>query len=296
MARVNPRLTIDLTHGRTVVTVREAGPEAPVAVVLPAMGVAAGYYTPFAEALVAQGISVAVPDYPGHGESTPGVSRRTRYGYRDLADEWLTAVIDAVVADHPEREVVLVAHSLGGHVALAHLAQHAHPAIRGLVTLGTASPYWRTYTKPLLLLAQTQTVNVVSRVLGVWPGHRMGFGGRQPRELMSEWARFAWHGRLEPQGSGAYEAAMGSISVPALVIDLANDTLAPPSAVDHFAGKLSGASVQRLHFDKGPDAPGRPVDHFSFARSPELIDEIVADFVLACGQDDLPEAAGAQTS
>ena len=279
MTAVESRIALDLTHGRAVMTLWEAGPTSPVAIVLPAMGVPAGYYSPFVEALVAQDVAVAVADYPGHGESTPAISRRSAYGYRDLADEWLTAVIDAVVADHPEPEVVLVAHSLGGHVALAHLAQHAHPAIRGLVTLGTASPYWRTYTTPLLLLAQTQTVNVVSRVLGVWPGHRMGFGGRQPRELMSEWARFAWHGRLEPQGSGAYEAAMGSISVPALVIDLANDSLAPPSAVDHFAGKLSGASVQRLHFDKGPDAPGRPVDHFSFARSPELIDELVAGWI-----------------
>lgn len=296
MTAVESRIALDLTHGRAVVTLREAGPTSPVALVLPAMGVAAGYYTPFAEALVAQDVTVAVADYPGHGESTPAISRRSTYGYRDLADEWLTATIDAVVERHPGRPVVLVAHSLGGQVAVAHLARHAHPAVRGLVTLGTATPYWRVYDRPLVTLLQTQSVDVVSRVVGMWPGHRLGFGGRQPRPLMAEWSRFARHGRLEPEGSSAYEAAMGSITLPALVIDLANDTLAPASAVDHFAAKLTGAQVQRLHFAKDPGAPGRPVDHFSFARSPELIDEVVADFVQACAQGGRAEPAGAQTS
>ena len=296
MTAVESRIALDLTHGRAVMTLWEAGPTSPVAIVLPAMGVPAGYYSPFVEALVAQDVAVAVADYPGHGESTPAISRRSAYGYRDLADEWLTAVIDAAVERHPGRPVVLVAHSLGGQVAVAHLAVHPHPAVRGLVTLGTATPFWRVYERPLVTLAQTQTAALISRVVGFWPGDRLGFGGRQPRALISEWAAFSRSGRLEPEGSPAYESAMGSITVPALVIDLANDTLAPASAVDHLAAKLTGAQVQRLHFAKGPDTPGRPVDHFSFARSPELIDEVVADFVQACAQGGRAEPAGAQTS
>lgn len=274
------RTAIDLTHGRTVLTLRDAGPGSPVAVILPAMGIAAGYYTPFAESLVTHGLSVASPDYPGHGESTPQVSRSLDYGYRALADEWLTAVLDVVTEQLPDRPVALVAHSLGGHVALAHLSVHRHRSVRALVTLGSASPFWRVYDRPGSLLLKTQLVGVISVLWRHWPGHVLGFGGRQPRRLMREWAAFARSGQLRPRGDRAYERELPDVDIPALVIDLANDELAPPRAVDHFAGKLAGARVERLHFDKPAGAPGRAVDHFSFARSPELIDELISGWII----------------
>lgn len=108
---------------------------------------------------------------------------------------------------------------------------------------------------------------------------RNWLGGRQPRTLMTEWSHFSRHGRLEPRGSGEYERAMAAIAIPALVIDLDSDDLAPARAVDHFADKLPGADVTRMHFTKGAGDPGRPVDHFSFARSPEVIDEVVARWI-----------------
>lgn len=268
--------------GRTVLAgVPGGGPTDPVALVLPAMGVPAGYYEPFARALARRDIAVAAADYPGHGRSTPKVTRRVNYGYGTLADEWLHAALDALVRACPGRPVVLLAHSMGGHVALAHLARHAHPAVVGLVTFGTASPYWKGYDSPLTILAQTQAVRAISQVHGSWPGERLGFGGRQPRGLMTEWARFSRHGRLEPRGDRSYEDGFAGIDLPVLVITLDNDTLAPQRAVDHFAAKLASARVERFHFTKDEDAPGRPVDHYSFARSPEVIDEVVADWIHA---------------
>lgn len=273
------RTTIDLSTGRTVLQTYDAGPGTPVALLLPAMGVTTSYYTPFVQALRAHGVSVATADYPGHGESTPAVTRRVDYGYRTLAEDWLPAVLDRVGEVLPGRPVALLAHSLGGHVAIAHLARHAHPSVRALVTLGSASPFWRTYDRPGMTLVKTQAVRLVSRVVGMWPGDRFGFGGRQPRTLMTEWSHFSRHGRLEPRGSGEYERAMAAIAIPALVIDLDSDDLAPARAVDHFADKLPGADVTRMHFTKGAGDPGRPVDHFSFARSPEVIDEVVARWI-----------------
>ena len=271
---------IDLSYGRTAIAVRDAGPGTPVAVILPAMGVAAGYYSPFAEALLARGISVVSPDYPGHGESTPALSRSVNYGYHALADEWLTGVLDATGAQLPGRPVVLLGHSLGGHVALAHLSGHRHASVTALVTVGSASPYWRIYDSPGSLLLKTQFVALVSTIWRLWPGHVLGFGGRQPRRLMREWAEFARTGRLRPRGQEDYESGMAAVDLPALVIDLANDELAPPRAVDHFAGKLAAARVERVHFDKPAGAPGRAVDHFSFARSPEVLDEVVSSWIL----------------
>lgn len=269
------------TGGHTVlVGVPADGGDGPVALVLPAMGVPASYYEPFARALSALGVTVGAIDYPGQGRSTPKVSRRTNYGYGTLAQEWASAGLDALTAAFPGRPVVLVAHSLGGHVALAHLARHAHPSVVALVMLGTASPFWKGYDRPLTTLAQTQAVRAISRVHGTWPGDRLGFGGRQPRGLMTEWSHFSRHGRLEPRGDRAYEEGFAEIDLPVLVVTLDNDPLAPPRAVDHFVEKLTSAQVERYHFTKDESAPGRPVDHYSFARSPEVIDEVVAGWIL----------------
>lgn len=70
------------------------------------------------------------------------------------------------------------------------------------------------------------------------------------------------------------------MSLPVLVVDLDGDDLAPPAAVDALVAKLPSAQVERFTFAEGPDEPGRPVSHFSFARSPELIGERIAEWVL----------------
>ncbi len=64
-----------------------------------------------------------------------------------------------------------------------------------------------------------------------------------------------------------------------LVVDLDNDTLAPPAAVDELVELFAGADVERFTFTKAADAPGKAVNHYSFARSPEIIGERIAAWV-----------------
>ena len=56
-------------------------PKTPVVVLLPALGVAAGYYGPFAAALPAEGVALLLADFPGQGVSRPFASRRNNFGY-----------------------------------------------------------------------------------------------------------------------------------------------------------------------------------------------------------------------
>ncbi len=268
---------IDLPGGGSTVLLgaEGGGPADPVILTLPAMGVPAAYYGPFVDDLARQEVGAAVGDYPGQGQSVPQVSRRVDYGYRELAQEWLPATLEATHAAFPGRDVVLLGHSLGGHVMLAYLAHVEDPKVRAGILVGSGSPYWMAQGKNVGVLVKTQIAGGITRVRGMWPGHRFGFGGRQPKTLMAEWAGYARHGRLEPGGK-AVEASLRDVTLPVLAVDLDGDTLCPPSATDHLIGKLTAAPVERWTFAKGPHDPGRPVDHFSFARSPEIIGEHLA--------------------
>lgn len=250
-------------------------PTAALVLVLPAMGVPAGYYGPFVDELARAGVTAAVADYPGQGESRPLAGRGRDLGYTELAASWLPAVVAELRREHPG-PVVALGHSLGGHVVAAHLAGD-DPVVDAAGLIGSGTPYWR-HQQGVKTLVQTQTVGLISRVLGYWPGTRFGFGGTQPQTLMLEWAAFGRTGRLAPGGRDI-APGLAHRDLPLLVVDLDNDTLAPPSAVDGLVVMFARADVERFTFTKDAGDPGRPVDHYSFARSPEIIGERVAAWV-----------------
>jgi predicted alpha/beta hydrolase len=168
---------------------------APVAVIWPAMGVRARYYRPFAAELRAAGLAVVVADLRGNGASTPTPSRADRYGYAELADD-VGAVLAALKPRLDGRNRLLVGHSLGGQAALLHLALHGADEVDAVALIAVGIPYWRSYPglRGLGLLPYTQGIAATAAVLGVWPG--WGFGGRQARGVMRDWAYTARTGRF----------------------------------------------------------------------------------------------------
>ena len=117
----------------------------------------------------------------------------------------------------------------------------------------------------------------MTRSLGYWPGHRLGFAGRQPRALMSDWGYEARHGRYRLRGDHTdYEAALGKLAVPTLLVDIAGDQMIPRAAVDHLAARLP-ADIDRVTVDAVPD-------HFLWARrTPEKVITRVESWLAARG-------------
>lgn len=121
-------------------------PQAPMLVIWPAMGVPARFYRPFATALREAGLAVVVADLRGTGASTPRASRRSGYGYAELAGD-VGAVLAEVAPVVATRPVVLLGHSLGGQACLLHLARAGDAArVDGLALVAVGLPYWRVYT------------------------------------------------------------------------------------------------------------------------------------------------------
>jgi predicted alpha/beta hydrolase len=233
---------------------------APMALILPAMGVPARYYRHFAAELHAAGFAVVALDLRGNGASTPRPSRATRYGYSDLVDD-VAAVCDALIERRAGRPLLLVGHSLGGQIGLLHAAND--PAgIAGVVLVAAAIPYWRAYPgrRRYGLLGMTQYIAATSAVLGVWPG--WGFGGRQAGRVMTDWARTARTGTYGNL-SGADEA-LAKLSVPVLAISFEGDNLVPAPVVDNYIGLVRAAPVERAHITAAD--LGAPGDHFTWTR------------------------------
>lgn len=245
-------------------------PAAPIVLCWPAMGVPAGFYRPFAVALRDAGLAVVVADLRGTGASQPRPSRACRYGYDELAAD-VSAVIAHLEPDRGGRPIVLLGHSLGGQACLLHLARTAEPAVAGLALVAVGLPYWRVYRRrKLAVLAFTQAIHATSTLLRVWPG--WGFGGRQSRGVIRDWAYTARTGEFPPIAGLDMETAVARVRTPVLAVSLERDQYTPAPTVDHLVGKLAAAPVRREHYDG-------TADHFQWARSPEPVAGRVAKFV-----------------
>ncbi|MFT4082124.1 MAG: alpha/beta fold hydrolase [Nocardioides sp.] len=258
----------------TVTLSRATAAAAPLVLVVPAMGVPAGYYHRLIDALAEAGISAAVTEQRGYeasGGRVPGW--RYDFGYADLIDD-LRASLTALagVAD-PGQGTYLLGHSLGGQVASGYLAETAGDPetsetspVDGLLLVASQSPYWRGYGSRFLALSQA--MGLLARVVGHFPGPQVGFAGREARGLMTEWARFARSGRLRYAGR---EPDLAAVTVPVLAVTIDGDTLAPPDSTEQLLRLMPSAPVTRAHLTAGT--------HFTWARRPDAVLPTIADWL-----------------
>jgi predicted alpha/beta hydrolase len=144
---------------------------------------------------------------------------------------------------------VLIGHSLGGHIATLYALTTTTEAIAGIVTIAADSPYHRAHGAcGLLVLATTQLAAGIARLLGYFPGDRLGGVGSQPRTLMVEWARLARSGRYQIREMPGIETQTVDAHLAVLAISIDGDRIAPPPSVDHLTSKLSNVQTKRWHY------------------------------------------------
>src|SRR5690606_19272605 len=192
--------TSDDGHGWRLLGRMPASPSASL-LWLPALGVAARHYLPFAEALAAEGVAVFLHEWRGHGSSSLRADRSTDWGYRALLLEDLPASEAAVDAALPGVPRIVGGHSIGGQLACCRLALAPRSAT-ALWLVASGAPYWRAFP-----WRQRWWLPLVYRFLpwladrrGALPGRRIRFGGQEARGVMRDWARTALSGRYAGAG------------------------------------------------------------------------------------------------
>ncbi|MBF6218824.1 MULTISPECIES: alpha/beta hydrolase family protein [Nocardia] len=220
----------------------------PVLVIVPGLGVPAGYYELFASTLAKRGFDVAIGEMRGNGDSRPKPSSSSTFGYHELVSVDFPAIFEVVREQFPDSTPYLLGHSMGGQLGVMYAAR-IRGRLGGLILIASGTPYYRGYrglSSPGMLVG-TAAMSLTANLAGFWPGDRVAMGfGRQSKVLISDWARLARTGRFVPVGADIdYEERIARLRLPVLSITMTGDDLTPPSSAEHLLEKLPNAEVTR---------------------------------------------------
>jgi len=238
---------------------------------LPALGVPARAYLPFASQLAERGISTLVHEWRGIGSSSVRASRQVDWGYARLLATDLPATAGLA---HPAFAGVPLhwgGHSLGGQLACLHLARRPADGV-GLVLVGSGAPYWRAQRPAIAaaLWAAMAGVPALGAAFGFLPGRHLGFGGREARGVMRDWLRCVRTGRYRAGGlEDDLESALSRLRCPVLALHLRDDAFGPLSALGHLLGKLATPAPRIVTL--GPAELQVPADHFAWMTRPDRV-------------------------
>lgn len=243
---------------------------------LPALGVGAKHYLPFAQALAARGMAVYVHEWRGAGSSSLRAGRDCDWGYRELLELDLPASAAALHRLHPEVETIIGGHSLGGQLACCLLALEPDAAQR-IWLVASGAPYWQAFPFPhrLALPLVYRFLPWLAERNGALPGRRIGFGGNEARGLIRDWARTGLTGIYAARDLDAnLETGMAGIRAPVQALVMASDWLGPESSLRFLLSKLPNAPAQVSTFDDA--ALGAQADHFTWMKHPHAVADRLA--------------------
>ncbi len=249
---------------------------------LPALGVSARNYQPWANALAGAGIASALHEWRGTGSSNRRASRRHDWGYRELLEFDIPASLAAARRACPDLRWIVGGHSIGGQFAGMFAAINPH-AVDAVALVASGSPYWRTFParqRPLLRLLPP-TISSIVALAGYYPGKRIGFAGTEARTLMREWARSS-KGHYSSYIHGVdTEASMASFAGPLLCVRMSEDRLCPRESAEWLLGKFPLASISRAGLEP-VDFPTGTASHFSWLREPAPVAQRMKHWI-ECG-------------
>jgi predicted alpha/beta hydrolase len=246
-------------------------------VVLPAMGVNARSYDAFAAALAERGVAVLVAEHRAGETSSVRPRRGVDFGYAELLSEW-PALFAALRERTPHVPISLLGHSMGGQLAVAALNRWHTPGAR-LVLVASGTVHHRAWkgVEAFAVLSGTWLAARLATTLGYFPGHRLGFGGKQGRGLITDWARASRTGVFRAT-DGSLEVGLEHAQPRVLAVHVTGDTYAPREATTHLLAKLPGARVHWTELPP-PPTPHRLNPHFRWLRAPMPFAERVAQFL-----------------
>ncbi len=247
--------------------------DAPVVLLLTAMAMKAKHYQHLAKAFHAQGLSVATVDLRAHGEAKPTLGEHKDFGYREMLETDMPAIVSAVEQRFPDAKLHLFGHSLGGQMALLFAA--AQPQrIASVTVIGTGTVFWYAFgpRRWWEALSQIQYIGMVSRFKGHWPGGVL-IPGAMPGRVMRDWSVHSLTSFYRPH---RYNGLLRALPIPVLAISLSDDVLGPKSNVDFLVGRMPSAQVTQWHIDEASGVVNR--DHFGWIKDSATIAPVVAQW------------------
>jgi predicted alpha/beta hydrolase len=210
-----------------------------------------------------QGFRTIAFDFRGHGDSVLPRERR-EWSYDDLVRRDLPAVVGCARARSEDLPVIVVGHSLGGHVALA---SQGSGQLDADAIVGVAANVWLPELEPSRMrrLAKRVTSKVTLAAadrFGRVPARRLRIGSDDAsktyiHDLLGVVKSERWG---SADGEDDYLASLANVKVPvANVLGTRDHLMCTPAAGEAFVARCRGP-VRTFHADAG---------HMSLVRRPE---------------------------
>ena len=243
---------------------------------LPALGVGAHHYLPFAAALAKYGIATYLHEWRGIASSSVRAGRTGNWGWRKLLELDIPASADVIRHQHAGLPAIIGGHSLGGQLACCHAALAPASASR-LWLVASGTPYWRAFPLPhrIGLPLVYRFLPWLAERCGALPGRRIGFGGREARGLMHDWARVGLSGNYAAAGLDIdLEARLGALQLPIQAAVMDRDWMAPEPSLRALLAKLPQAQAEIARFNSS--RLGASADHFVWMKHPQRVADWLA--------------------
>jgi len=234
--------------------------------------------------LASKGWHVYAPDLRGRGSSGPSAAEGGRWSYDDLVRYDLPTCLNAVLERSKELPVVVLGHSLAGHVSVAaagagYYAQQ--PAAHVLLSANMWGPrlestLWMRLIKGAACLA----LHLFARFVGDFPARRLRIGpvdesGLYISDLVRFWREDRWGAA---DGSVDYLASMSNVEGPVLaLIGRGDRLLAHPSGAQRWSESIGAGDAEFRILGRGDLGLSFDPDHMALAtdlRSRPIWEEI----------------------
>lgn len=196
-------------------------------------------------ALTKRGYRTIAFDFRGHGDSKPPPTSHD-WGYDDLVRLDLPAVVECARARSEGKPVLVVGHSLGGHVATAaqgtgRMDADAIVLLGGNVWLRELEPSRLRWAAKLAF--SRATLRISSRLTHGIPARRLRFGSDDASErYVEDIFGFATHGEWKSRDRhDDYLASLANVKIPvAAVVGDRDRIMCHPRSGEAFARRCAG--------------------------------------------------------
>jgi len=240
---------------------------APVLLVFPALAAATRIYTRMALSFVKKGYRLVLADPRGSGESGPLPSTKVDYGITQLLERDWPAVVGWAKRRYPSAPIVLLGHSLGGQLSAIYAGQHPG-SVAAVILLNVSFVWYRNWSFPSswALWFIFLSSSLIARVVGYFPGNRLGLGHPVAKMVIQDWARWGRRGKYTTEDGNELETYLERVTGPVLSVSFTDDWFyGPRSAVDDFARRLKHSRLTRWHLSPA-ELEAEELGHFRYLK------------------------------
>lgn len=252
-----------------------------VIICFPAMGVPGRFYRELAIEFARNGFNAITADLRGIGNSTVRASRSENFGYFEMINYDWPSVIEMAAKLFPQSAIYLLGHSLGGQISCLYSSINKGSKLKGLILITSCSVYfngWR-FPENLMVLSGIQLAFIISKIFRYFPGHLIGFGGREARSVISDWSRQNRTGKYKISNCDIdFEKSLSELELPVFAISIDRDKFAPVGALKHLLKKIGKAEIKHVHFIPGEHGL-KKINHFTWAKNPAPFVKIIKDWI-----------------